>query len=450
MQSSRNRKSVLGDNPFSSTSTARSESGTPRAPHAGNNASKARSSAARAKGEPATGAKSEGTQTKPEARSPKAPHVRSPQPEERAATLEEATVSVPEGPAVQASQEPDGLGKKREVEQRIRDLDSMPEVSSEAGTHDGSLAQDTQRRSSPSRRKAQEQSATEGDRSMLGAAKELLSSDYYFRQWGRIGMRNRSEKVDEFGFDPKYDQRVRPALEFLLTHYFRATVEGIENVPAQGRALIVVNHSGTFPYDGVMLKTAIAKEHPSQRHVRWLSEDQVFYLPFVGSFVNRLGSVRACQENAERLLMNDNLVAVFPEGAKGMGRLYRDRYKLQRFGRGGFIRLCLRTGTPIIPCVIVGAEESMPLLFRIEYLTGPLGLPYLPITPTFPLLGPLGLLPAPTRWSFGFGPALAMDGYGPDSADDQVLVGRLTERVRATMQGMIDHTLASRRSVWLG
>jgi 1-acyl-sn-glycerol-3-phosphate acyltransferase len=288
------------------------------------------------------------------------------------------------------------------------------------------------------------------DGGMFDVARELLSSDYYLRQWGRIGMRNRSEVVDDFGYDPKYDARLQPLMDVLYTRYFRAQAEGVENVPAGGRALLVANHSGSLPYDALMLKTAIRREHASRRPLRWLVENHVFYMPFVGSMLNRMGALRACQENAERLLRDGHLLAVFPEGRRGQGRLFRDRYKLQRFGRGGFIRLCLRTNTPIIPCAIVGPEEAMPLLFKIENFAKLAGVPYVPITPTFPLLGPLGLLPAPTRWYFEFGAPIPFDAYGPEAADDDMLVGRLSERVRATIQSMVDRMLAARRSVWLG
>jgi 1-acyl-sn-glycerol-3-phosphate acyltransferase len=286
------------------------------------------------------------------------------------------------------------------------------------------------------------------DGTRMDAARRLLSAGYYTRIWSRLAMRNRSEVVDDFGYDPKYDQRVRPLLDFLYARYFRAQAGGIENIPAQGRALVVSNHSGMLPFDAVMLKTAIAREHPRQRLLRWLAEDQVFYLPFLGSVMNRMGSVRACQQNAERLLRGGHLVGVFPEGMKGSGRLYRDRYKLQRFGRGGFVRLCLRTNTPLVPCAIVGAEDAMPLLHRLESPARLLGVPFLPITPTFPLLGPLGLLPVPTRWQFMFGEPIGLDGYGPDAEQDHVLVGRLSERVRATIQSMIDGMVHQRRSVW--
>ncbi|HTN87107.1 MAG TPA: lysophospholipid acyltransferase family protein [Sorangium sp.] len=284
-----------------------------------------------------------------------------------------------------------------------------------------------------------------------GAAQDVLSTDFYLRQWGRAGLRSRSEEVDEFGFDPKSEARYRPLFDFLYRHYFRIDLEGIEHIPGEGRCVVVSNHSGgPIPYDGLMLRAAVRREHPAQRELRWLADDFVYYLPFAGTLMNRLGAVRACQENAERLLAAERLIAVFPEGAKGSGKLYKDRYQLQRFGRGGFIRLCLRTRTPLVPCAIVGAEETNPLLYRVEHLTRALGIPYLPITPTFPALGPLGLVPAPTKWKIRLAEPVRFDAYGPEAADDEILVRRLAERVRATIQGLIDDTLATRKSVWFG
>ena len=281
-------------------------------------------------------------------------------------------------------------------------------------------------------------------------ARELLSTDFYLRKWGRLGMRNRSEEIDDFGYDPVYDAKVRPLFDFLYDRYFRVETIGAGNIPAEGRCLLVANHSGTLPYDGAMIKTAVKREHPQHRDVRWLAEDFIFHFPFLGSFTNRIGAVRACQENAERLLRQEQLVAVFPEGVKGIGKLYRDRYRLQRFGRGGFIKLCLRTNTPIVPVVVVGAEEANPMLLRVEYFARALGLPYIPVTPTFPLLGPAGLAPAPTKWKIIFGDMLDVASYGPEAADDELLVGRLAERVRTTIQEMLDKALGERKSVFFG
>jgi 1-acyl-sn-glycerol-3-phosphate acyltransferase len=281
-------------------------------------------------------------------------------------------------------------------------------------------------------------------------ADDLAASPYFVQRWGRQGLRSRSEEVDDFGLDPAYEARFRPIAEFLYRRYFRVKTQGLSQIPASGRCIIVANHSGTLPLDGVMLRTALRLEHPAARELRWLAEDFLFYLPFAGVFMNRVGAVRACQENAERLLGKDGLLAVFPEGVQGIRKLFSERYQLQRFGRGGYIRLALRMQAPIVPCAIVGAEETNPLLYRLEYVAGLLGLPYIPVTPTFPLLGPLGLVPAPSRWTIRFGEPVSLDGYGPQAAEDHVLVGRLSERVRGAIQAMLDNGVRERKSVWFG
>lgn len=281
-------------------------------------------------------------------------------------------------------------------------------------------------------------------------ADDLAASPYFVQRWGRQGLRSRSEEVDDFGLDPAYESRFRPIAEFLYRRYFRIKTHGITHVPAGGRCIIVANHSGTLPLDGLMLRTAFRLEHPAARELRWLAEDFLFYLPFAGVFMNRVGAVRACQENAERLLGKDGVLAVFPEGVQGIRKLFTERYQLQRFGRGGYIRLALRMQAPIVPCAIVGAEETNPLLYRLEYVASLMGLPYIPVTPTFPLLGPLGLVPAPSRWTIRFGEPVSLDGYGPQAAEDHVLVGRLSERVRGAIQAMLDNGVRERKSVWFG
>ncbi|HEV8547799.1 MAG TPA: lysophospholipid acyltransferase family protein [Polyangiaceae bacterium] len=279
---------------------------------------------------------------------------------------------------------------------------------------------------------------------------DIAKSQYFEQQWGREGMRSRSEEVDDFGLDPGYESRFRPLADFLYRRYFRVRTLGINNVPQRGRCIVVANHSGTLPLDGLMLRTALRLEQPGARELRWLAEDFLFYLPFAGVFMNRVGAVRACQENAERLLAKENLLAVFPEGVQGIRKLFSERYRLQRFGRGGYIRLALRMQAPIVPCAIVGAEETNPLLYRLEYVAGLMGLPYIPVTPTFPLLGPLGLMPAPSRWTITFGEPVSLDGAGPEAAEDHVLVGRLSERVRSSIQAMLDTGVRERKSVWFG
>ncbi len=296
----------------------------------------------------------------------------------------------------------------------------------------------------------QEDGGAQSDESAIEATKELLSSEYYRRQWGRLGLRRRAEHIDDFGHDPAVERKLLPVLDNLFLRYFRCETQGIERIPADGRCLVVANHSGTLPLDGLMLRAALRLRHPKQRPLRWLAEDFIFYLPFVGVLMNRLGAVRACQENAQRLLASESLVAAFPEGTKGVKKLFSQRYQLQRFGRGGYIRLCLKTRTPLVPCAIIGAEETNPVLLRLEQLPRLLGWPYLPVTPTFPLFGPLGLLPAPTKWKMIFGEPMEFDQYGPADANDHVLVGRLSDQVQDAIREMLRRGLRERKGVWLG
>jgi len=224
----------------------------------------------------------------------------------------------------------------------------------------------------------------------------------------------------------------------------------MEHVPATGPAILVANHSGTLPWDGAMLRTAVMNEHPARRDLRYLVEDFVYYLPFLGSFINRIGGVRACQENAERLLSQGRLVCAFPEGIKGISKLYSERYQLQRFGRGGFVKLAHRTKAPIVPVSIVGGEEIMPLLSRVKVFSRTLGLPYVPITPTFPWLGPAGLIPAPAKWYIAFGAPVDVSHYSETEMHSDVLVAQITEQVRDTIQGQLDQLLDKRQSVVFG
>jgi 1-acyl-sn-glycerol-3-phosphate acyltransferase len=341
--------------------------------------------------------------------------------------------------------DPQVVARIRELEERLDRM--IDEHAREHVADDDGDGPPRPARSEPPRAMSSRPPEPEG---VLDSAKELLSTDFYLRKWGRMGLRNRSEEVDEFGYDPVYEQKVLPFFDFLYEKYFRVEVHGVDRLPAEGRCLLVANHSGTLPFDGVMLRRAVRREHAQHREVRWLAEDGIFHLPFLGSFTNRLGAVRACQENAERLLEHGALVAVFPEGMKGIGKLFKQRYRLQRFGRGGFVKLGLRTRTPVVPVAIVGGEETNPMLSRVEYLTRAIGIPYFPVTPTFPLLGPVGLLPAPTKWKIFFGEPIDLEGYGAESADDEILVGRLTEQVRGEIQQMLDRAVRERRSIWFG
>lgn len=285
---------------------------------------------------------------------------------------------------------------------------------------------------------------------LLTRLQHQMSSDTYRARLRAFRLRYRAVEVDEYGFDPIFAEQIAPLVSFFFDKYFRVSVEGIQHVPKDGRALLVANHSGTLPWDGLMLTHAVKSHHPQRRDVRALAEDFVFHFPYLGVIINRLGHVRACQENAERMLGEDRVVAVFPEGIKGIGKLYSQRYQLQRFGRGGFIRLALRTGAPIIPVAIIGAEEIHPMIARMTWLVRDLGIPYLPITATFPWLGPLGLVPLPSKWTIVFGPPLDLTRHGPDAANDRILINRLSEQVRQTIQQMVREVLKKRRSIWFG
>ena len=257
-------------------------------------------------------------------------------------------------------------------------------------------------------------------------------------------------EVDEFGFDPELADRVLLAgLRPLYSTYFRVETRGLENVPSSGGALVVANHSGAIPLDAGMTALALLDRHPAHRHLRMLGADLVFRLPVVAPLARKVGSTLACQPDAERLLAGGELVGVWPEGFKGIGKPYSERYKLQRFGRGGFVSAALRTGTPIIPCSIVGAEETYPIIGNFKTLARLLGLPYLPVTPTFPLLGPVGALPLPSKWIIEFGePVETSELGGAAAADDPMLVFNLTDQVRETIQQTLYKLLMQRRSIF--
>jgi 1-acyl-sn-glycerol-3-phosphate acyltransferase len=254
-------------------------------------------------------------------------------------------------------------------------------------------------------------------------------------------------ELDEFGYDSELtDQVLLPMLRPMVEKWFRVEVRGIENIPADGSALIVANHSGTMPIDGLVTQVVVA-DHTG-RPLRTLAADLVFQTPFVGELSRKGGATLANNDDAERLLRQGNLVGVWPEGFKGLGKPFSERYKLQRFGRGGFVSAAMRTGVPIVPCSIVGAEEIYPLVGNIASLARLLGVPYIPITPFFPLLGPLGLIPLPSKWLIEFGEPIRTDDFPDGAADDPMLVFNVTDQVRETIQQTLYTLLMQRRSVF--
>ncbi|MFB7543795.1 lysophospholipid acyltransferase family protein [Streptomyces zaomyceticus] len=256
-------------------------------------------------------------------------------------------------------------------------------------------------------------------------------------------------EVDEFGYDEELtDQVLMSLIRPLYEKYFRVEVKGVENIPAEGGALIVANHSGTLPLDGLMMQVAVHDHHPAGRHLRLLAADLVFVLPIVNELARKAGHTLACAEDAERLLRAGEIVGVMPEGFKGIGKPFGERYKLQRFGRGGFVSTALRAGVPIVPCSIVGAEEIYPMIGNAKTLARVLGFPYFPLTPTFPWLGPLGALPLPTKWTIQFGEPIPTDSYAPEAAEDPMLMFNLTDQVREQIQHTLYKLLVQRRSVF--
>lgn len=256
--------------------------------------------------------------------------------------------------------------------------------------------------------------------------------------------------VDEFGLDPEFRQAVMPFFNFMYDSWWRVTMHGVENVPTSGRALLVSNHSGVLPWDGAMIFTGLEKTMKPPRLARALVANWFPTLPFLSIFLTKTGQVMASHQNGERLLESDELVVVFPEGYKGVGKLYRDRYNLARFGRGGFIRMALKTGAPIIPVAVTGAEETYPMVYNAKWLAKMIGFPYFPVTLTFPWLGLLGFIPLPSKWHIDIGEPIVLPDVDERAMANPVTVARLTEQVRSTIQGMLYSRLRERTTIFLG
>jgi 1-acyl-sn-glycerol-3-phosphate acyltransferase len=252
-------------------------------------------------------------------------------------------------------------------------------------------------------------------------------------------------EVDEFAFDPEFNTRVLiPVARVLYRQWFRVQMHGLEYVPSTGPALVVANHSGVLPLDAIMLQAGMHDEHPARRNLRLLGADLVYEVPGLAYLARRAGHTRACPANAQRLLLDGELVGVFPEGFKGIGKPFRDRYQLRRFGRGGFVVSALRARVPIVPCAIVGAEEIYPMVGNAKPLARLLGLPYFPVTPLFPWLGPVGAVPLPSQWIIEFCPPVPTDGYPHGAWKDPAVIAELTASVRGTIQQKLDDVLAER------
>jgi 1-acyl-sn-glycerol-3-phosphate acyltransferase len=252
-------------------------------------------------------------------------------------------------------------------------------------------------------------------------------------------------EVDEFGFDPEFNTRLLiPLARLLYQQWFRVDLRGLEQVPGTGAALLVANHSGVLPLDAIMLQTGLHDEHPQHRNLRLLGADLVYELPGLAYLARRAGHIRACPANADRLLRDGELVGVFPEGFRGIGKPFSDRYQLRRFGRGGFAVTALRARVPIVPCAIVGAEEIYPMVGNARQLARLLRLPYFPITPLFPWFGPLGAVPLPSKWIIDFGAPVDTSAYPAGAWRDPAVVAELTAAVRGSIQARLDDLVDER------
>ncbi|MBK7972416.1 MAG: acyltransferase family protein [Deltaproteobacteria bacterium] len=250
--------------------------------------------------------------------------------------------------------------------------------------------------------------------------------------------------------DGAFAARVEPIVDFLYESYWRVETSGLEQVPATGPALVVANHAGLLPYDGLMIARAIRGASATGREVRFLVDDTAWDFPVIGPLTARLGGLRASQESAERVLVQGGVVIAFPEGVQGMTKSYRDRYQLEDFGRGGFVAVAIRHKATLVPCAVIGSEEIHPIVTRFDRLGKLVGLPTLPITPTLPLLGPLGLVPLPSKWRIQFGAPTATAKRKGKGADDYLAVTRIRDELRATIQRALDATRETHRSRFFG
>lgn len=254
--------------------------------------------------------------------------------------------------------------------------------------------------------------------------------------------------INEYGFDPyglslEWVRSIALPGMLLYRYYFRAETFGIENVPA-GRALVIANHAGQLPFDAVVLSMALLLEAAPPRLARSMAEYWVSQLPSVSVFAARAGTLVGTPENCVHMLENEECVVTFPEGVRGMNKLYSDRYELQRFGLG-FMRLALQTNTPIVPVGIVGSEEQQPGLLNLKRVAKALGVPALPITATFPLLGPLGLLPLPVKYRLHFGKPMHFEG---DPNDEDTQIQAKVDSVKSAISGLLKKGVRDRSGVF--
>jgi 1-acyl-sn-glycerol-3-phosphate acyltransferase len=255
-------------------------------------------------------------------------------------------------------------------------------------------------------------------------------------------------RLNEYGYDPwgfnvADARRALVICTLLYRYYFRVETHGIENLP-EGRMLVIGNHAGQVALDAAMIGTAAFWEGEPPRILRGMGEYWLPTVPFIGTLMSRSGSVVGTPKNCVDLLKNEEAVIAFPEGIRGMNKLFSERYRLQRFGFG-FMRLALASRTPIVPVAVVGSEEQAPAIANLASLGHLLGIPAFPITLTWPWLGPLGLLPLPVRYRIYFGAPMRFEG---DPDDEDAAIGRRVAKVKHTIQNMLEHGVRERPSIF--
>ena len=272
------------------------------------------------------------------------------------------------------------------------------------------------------------------EKQALATLLKLIRPSFYLKKFSPLLLACKGIETDEFGMDETFEKNVRPLLKLLYEKYWRISVTGLDNVPPEGGGIVVANHAPVLSLDGMMIRYSITSE--VRPDARWLTENELFYIPYVGTLAQRVGAVRASQENATTLLDKGGLIITFPEGIQGISKTFRERYTLKRFGRGGYIKLAIRHCVPIIPAAIVGPQDSFPILWKTSVGARQLSLPFIPVTPTFPLLGPLGLIPLPLKWKIIFGSPVTFD-YPKNAKPDQATINKLNNTIRDSIAQMI-------------
>jgi len=280
-----------------------------------------------------------------------------------------------------------------------------------------------------------------GDR-ILGAI-EGMTDEEVLDKVKRLDTRLNEFGVDPFGFDPRFVKYGIPFALFIYRKYFRVEPKGLKNVPT-GRVLLISNHSGQIPLDAAMICTAMIVDAEPPRMLRSMVETWVPTLPVLSWFFPRVGQIVGTRENCQRLLEREEAILAFPEGVRGISKTFAKRYQLEEFGLG-FMRLALRTGAPVVPVAVVGAEEQIPSFISFKPLAKLMGSPAFPVTPTFPWLGPLGILPLPVKYRIHFGKPMHFSG-DPDAEDE--VVGEKAKQVRRTIQRMLRDGLKARKNVF--